>query len=76
MFYFRVTSIQKSTVEPVKEQFNYDNFLNNVQTEPISVVEKNWKEYCHNMAGGNGGDCTHYFVSPSEEFVIFQEIIN
>ena len=27
------------------------------------------------MAGGNGGDCTHYFVSPSEDYIIFQEII-
>ena len=62
-------------VEPVKEQFNYENFLGNVVTEPISLVEKNWKEKCHNMAGGNGGDCTHYFVSPSEDYIIFQEII-
>ena len=27
------------------------------------------------MAGGNGGYCTHYFISPSEEYIIFQEII-
>ena len=64
-----------STVEPLKEHFNYENFLGNVVTEPISLVEKNWKENCHNMAGGNGGDCTHYFVSPSEDYIIFQEII-
>ena len=63
------------TVEPVKEQFNYENFLGNVVTDPISLVEKNWKANCHNMAGGNGGDCTHYFVSPSEDYIIFQEII-
>ena len=56
--------------------FNYEDFQNGIQKDSQPLVTKNWKENCKNMAGGNGGDCTHYFVSPSEDYIIFQDIIN
>ena len=65
-----------NAIEPIKVNFNYEDFQNGIQKDPEPLVTKNWKEKCHNMAGGNGGDCTHYFVSPSEDFIIFQDIIN
>ena len=67
-YYFKSDSTTSPSVW--RQRFNFDHFKetgSNIQGEKIELVASNWKEHC------DGGDCTTYYVSPNEKFVLFQK---
>ena len=52
-----------------RQRFNFDNFVSNgdkTDGEKVSIVSTKWQNNCD-------GGCTTYYISPNEEYVLFQK---
>lgn len=66
-FYFKSDSTTSPSIW--RQQFNFAHFAatgENIKGDKVKLVSTNWKQYCD-------GDCTTYYVSPNEKFILFQK---
>merc|ERR1719204_277047 len=66
-YYFQSNSNTEPSIW--RQRFNFDKFASTgdkTDGDKVSIVDKKWKDNCE-------GGCTTYYVSPNEEYVLFQK---